>query len=133
MHNLFWAKGRSVVFSPSLISPPILLNHHHNCYHNEQNHLQPCSTSTNTIGAYLLSMPGRFPDLSGIRTLVRRFTCPGIQLSVLFVYHNFRVRVRHSNGPPLPVCAIRFDIQTFRPPIPISPNLVTCSTSCKWK
>src|SRR6218665_3358147 len=48
-------------------------------------------------------------------SLVRRFTCPGIHLfgvhlSVLFVCYNFLVPVRHSQGPPLPECAIRFDI-----------------------
>src|SRR6218665_104311 len=49
-------------------------------------------------------------------SLVPRFTCPGVHLSVLFVCYSFLVRVRHSKGPPLPGCAIRFDIRTFRSP-----------------
>src|SRR6218665_1655027 len=49
-------------------------------------------------------------------SLVRRFTCPGVHLSVLFVCYNFLARVRHSKGPPLPGCATRFDIRTFRSP-----------------
>ena len=46
-------------------------------------------------------------------SLVQRFTCLGVHLSVLFVCYNFLVRVRHFKGPPLPGCAIRFYIRTF--------------------
>src|SRR6218665_42693 len=34
-------------------------------------------------------------------SLVRRFICLGVHLSILYVYYNFRVRVRHSQGAPL--------------------------------
>jgi len=55
--------------------------------------------------------------LSGVQ--LSGFTCPKVHLfggSLVrtFVCYNFLVRVRHSKGPPLPGCASRFNIQTFR-------------------
>jgi len=88
----------------------------------------------NSVSAHLSGgslVRGFGVHLSG-GSLIWGFTCPEVHLSVLFVYYNFRVQVSHSNGPPLPGCAIRFDIRTFRPRTHF-PNSNTYSTSCKWK
>ena len=61
-------------------------------------------------------------------SLVRRFTCPGVHLSVLFVYYNFLVRVRHSKGPQLPGYDIRFDIRIFRSMYGDGPPLLGVAT-----